>query len=287
MKLSSVFNRGKPVLSFEMFPPKEQSANYALERALKRFKNLLPDFISVTDGAGGTATTSNTLGLAKKVKREKVESLVHLTCIGKTKKEIQFSLEQLKNEGLVNIMALRGDRNPSKPKGDFNFAYELIDYIHSQEMGFDVAAACYPEGHPESESTKKDIDYLKYKVDSGASYLISQLFFDNELFYRFLERIRAFGIEVPICAGIMPVIEKAQTERIIKLSNASVPPKFRKILGKYGDSPIALRDAGITYAADQITDLLASGIDGIHIYTLNNAEMTEHLCATFERVLCA
>jgi methylenetetrahydrofolate reductase (NADPH) len=242
---------------------------------MEEISALKPDFISVTYGAGGTVGHSRTCEIASKIKYDfGIESVAHLTCVNNTKSDIDTNLADLKANGIENILALRGDYIEGvEPKHDFKHASDLCDYIDLTEEYrnfFDLGGACYPEVHGEAKDEVEDILNLKKKVDSGASHLISQLFFDNNAYYRFLERAKIARIDVPIEAGIMPITNKNQITRMVSMSGASLPAKFSKILQKYEDKPEALRDAGIAYAIEQIIDLIANGVDGIHLYTMNS-----------------
>jgi methylenetetrahydrofolate reductase (NADPH) len=278
MNLSTLYQANRTIFSFEIFPPKKDSSKESLSAALLQLKNIRPDFISVTYGAGGNAADSTTEDLAALCKQQcGIEPVAHLTCVNNDKQEIDAILERFRSKGIENILALRGDINPSvPPKNDFRYASDLIAYI-AEKGGFNIAAACYPEVHPEAVSEEEDLENLKRKVDCGASLLISQLFFDNEIFYRFLDKVRAKGIHAPIEAGIMPVVNSKQIKRIVELSGATFPRKFRRILERYGDYPEALRDAGIAYAIDQIVDLVANGVDGVHLYIMNNPYVAQKI----------
>jgi methylenetetrahydrofolate reductase (NADPH) len=249
---------------------------------------LAPDFISVTYGAGGSENNVETLKIASAVKNTYgIESVAHLPCINLTKGDVLKMLDELKMAGVENILALRGDINPDfTPKEDFKYASDLISFI-KENGDFNMIGACYPEGHRESKNIVEDIRHLKTKVDAGADHLISQLFFDNSYFYSFLERAAIVGIKVPIEAGIMPVVNSKQIERMVTLCGAKLPKKFLSIMERYENKPEAMRDAGIAYAIDQIVDLLTYGVDGIHLYTMNNPyiahriyEATHSLLAT-------
>lgn len=283
MKVTEIFEarkkEGKPVLSFEIFPPKKEEALKNIDATLERLCDLHPDFISVTFGAGGSAADNKTIEIAKKIKNTyHTEPIVHLTCLHYGKKEISEMLKYLEDAGVENILALRGDINPDFPiKDDFKYASELVEYIKSQG-NFHISGACYPETHLEAESAVADIRNLKKKVDAGVSHLVSQLFFDNEFFYSFYEKTRIAGIEVPVEAGIMPVTNKAQIERMVNTCGASLPEKFQKILHKYENDKEALFDAGMVYALNQIVDLIANDVDGIHIYTMNNTRVAGRIC---------
>lgn len=270
MRIADKFRKGKAVFSFEVFPPKKTSPIDTVFNALEQMKNLKPDYFSVTYGAGGS-NPENTLEIASKIKNEYgVEALAHLTCINSTKSDIDNVLEGLKAHNIDNILALRGDLVPDvAPKTDFKFANELCSYI-KQKGGFNLAGACYPEVHIDASNQVEDILNLKKKVEAGADFLITQLFFDNSVFYRFLEHTKIAGIDIPIEAGIMPVTNKKQIERMVSMCGVSLPSKFAKIMQKYENNPEALRDAGIAYSIEQIVDLLANDVDGIHLYTMNN-----------------
>ena len=201
-----------------------------------------------------------------------------------TREEVLTVLGRLQEAGIENVLALRGDRNPDfPPKEDFLHADELVSFIH-RRGDFGVSAACYPEGHPESPDLITDVRYLKQKVDAGAQHLVSQLFFDNDDFFRFLERCRIAGIEVPIEAGIMPVLNRSSIERMVSLCGASMPRKLTRILARYGDHPAALREAGMAYAIDQIADLMAAGVDGIHLYTMNNPAVAKQISESISSI---
>jgi methylenetetrahydrofolate reductase (NADPH) len=286
MHIAQFFAQKKPVISFEIFPPKRDEALRNIDSTLEILTDLKPDFISVTFGAGGSVTNSKTVEIADKIKRNYgIESVAHLTCLNYSKAEILEMIADLKAHDINNILALRGDHNPNlEPKNDFKHASDLIEFVKAHsDLG--ISAACYPEGHPEAKDLSSDVVNLKHKVDVGAQHLVSQLFFDNELFFKFLELCHAASISVPIEAGIMPVINKAQIERMVTLCGASLPLKFRRILDKYADNPEALFDAGIAYATSQIIDLLASGVDGIHIYTMNNPKVAMKICESIKNVI--
>ena len=276
MKLCKLFGQGKTVFSCEVFPPRKSSPVDSIYKTLDGLKDIRPDFISVTFGAGGSsAVNQSTAEIASIIQnRYGIPSMAHLTCVGADREDVDRILAQLKADGVDNVLALRGDVNPDyPPKTDFAHAGDLIAYIR-EHSDIGISAACYPEGHPESPDPVSDIRYLKEKVDAGAQHLVSQLFFDNEDFYRFLERCRIAGISVPIEAGIMPVLSAASIQRMVSLCGASMPRKLTRLLARYGDHPKALREAGIAYAIDQIADLVAGGADGIHLYTMNDPEVS-------------
>lgn len=279
MKIESKFQKKKPVLSFEIFPPKRDKAIQNIDETLAILSELNPDFISVTFGAGGSHTDNQTVELAKRIKQQYgIDPLVHLTCLNSSKFEICELLEELKEAEIDSILALRGDKNPAvEEKQDFRYASDLVKFIR-QYGDFSISGACYPECHTESKNKIEDIAYLKEKVDSGVQHLISQLFFDNNAFYSFQEHIQIAGMHVPVEAGIMPVINKAQIERMVTLCGASLPEKFSRVMHKYEDNKEALFDAGMAYASNQIVDLLAHDVDGIHIYTMNNPIVAKRIC---------
>lgn len=268
----------KTIFSFEIFPPKKNMPIDTIYNTLDELKDLKPDFISVTFGAGGSENCDNALGIAKRIKDEcKVESVIHMPCINMTKADAKYCLDQFQSAGIENILALRGDRVEGKePCNDFPHASDLINFIRAYDSirtdgkYFKIFGACYPELHPQSPSVYDDIDNLKKKVDAGANHLLSQLFFDNEKFFRFQERCQIKGINVPIEAGIMPATNKKSIERMVSMTNAVLPKKFTDMMDRYGDNPDAIRDAGIAYAIDQIVDLVTHGVSGIHLYTMNN-----------------
>lgn len=286
MNTSRLFQK-KTVFSFEVFPPKKTSSLGTVYRALEQMRGLSPDFISVTYGAAGRGG-GRTVEIASDVKnRYGIESVAHLPCVGLTKNDVLEALASLKRNGIENILALRGDVNPdSVPRTDFPHASDLVAFI-KKTGSFNVIGACYPEGHPESGGLDRDVQNLKIKVDAGADQLISQLFFDNGRFYSFLDRAGSAGIHVPIQAGIMPVTNKKQIERMVSLSGATLPKKFMKIMDRYGDNPVAMRDAGIAYAIDQIVDLIAQGVDGIHLYTMNDAYVAAKITEAVTNLLKA
>ena len=270
MKVKDKF-KDKTVFSFEVFPPKKTSSIDVIYQTLGELGGLRPDFISVTFGAGGSGNSRFALDIASKIKESGIIPVLHLPCINFTKEEIDATLAEAEKRGIDHIPALRGDINPDiPPVKDFLHASDLISYLRSKG-DFDIAGACYPECHPDAETLEEDIENLRIKVDAGADHLITQLFFDNDSFYDFRDKAAAAGINVPIEAGIMPVVNKNMIERMVTTCGASLPRKFVKIMQRYEHNPEALRDAGIAYAINQIVDLAASGVDGIHLYTMNNA----------------
>ena len=279
MKITDIHEKKKNVLSFEIFPPKKDEELKNIDATLEILCDLKPDFISVTFGAGGSSNNNKTIAIAKKIKEVyHVEPVVHLTCLCYDKAEIDEFTKVLQAEGIENILALRGDRNPNVPeKHDFAHASDLITYV-KQNHDFCIAGACYPECHPESADRVEEMRHLKKKVDAGAEVLLSQLFFDNNYFYRFVEDCRIAGIDVPVTPGIMPVINAAQIKRMVTMCGASLPERFEKIIQRYGDNKTALFDAGMAYALSQMIDLLANDVDGLHLYTMNNPVVARRIC---------
>ena len=271
MKISDILNEEGIHISFEVFPPKTDIGFQKVLEATDRIAELNPSYISVTYGAGG-GTSKNTAKIAAHIKEDLgVESLTHLTCASSTKKEVQAVIENLKSLGIENILALRGDIPegmvfPSEDR--YHYAFELVEAIR-RSGNFCIGAACYPEGHVENEHKADDIRYLKQKVDSGVDFLTTQMFFDNDIHYNFLYRIREAGITVPVLPGIMPITSAAQMKRSQELSGTVFPKRFLSILDRFGDYPEAMMQAGIAYATDQIIDLLANGVRNIHVYSMN------------------
>lgn len=286
MKISEIYKKGKRSLSFEIFPPKKDSELKNIDETLEVLCELKPDFISVTFGAGGSSNCNRTIELAKKIKYEyQVEPVVHLTCLSYSKPEIDEFSEVLKKEGIQNVLALRGDKNPDiQEKEDFKHASDLMEYLRQKES-FCIAGACYPECHPESENRVSEMKYLRKKVKSGAEVLLSQLFFDNHCFFRFVEDCRIAGLEVPVIPGIMPVINAAQIKRMVTMCGASFPERFQKIIHRYEDNKDALFDAGMSYALSQIIDLLVNDIEGIHLYTMNNPVVARKICEGIRNII--
>ncbi len=286
MKISEIHQQKKNVLSFEIFPPKKDEELKNIDETLGILSELQPDFISVTFGAGGSSNHNRTIELAKKIRDEyHIEPVVHLTCLCYDKKEIDEFSKVLMAEGIQNVLALRGDRNPNlQEKEDFKHASELITYL-KQKGDFCVSGACYPECHPESANRVEELRNLKKKVDAGAEVLLSQLFFENDYFYRFVDDCRIAGIDVPVTPGIMPVINAAQIKRMVTLCGASLPTKFERIIHKYEDNKQALFDAGMSYALSQIIDLLANDVDGIHLYTMNNPVVARRICEGIKNII--
>lgn len=278
--IKDIFSQKESVLSFEVFPPKKETNYESVKRAIDEIGKIDIDYMSVTYGAGGS-TSKNTAQIATHIQDDLgVRALAHLTCISATKADIQSSLADLKSRGIKNILALRGDipqdSGYSDPK-EYSYASELAEDI-KKFGGFCVGGACYPEGHPNSQTQDEDIENLKRKVDAGCEFLVTQLFFDNELFYDFRDKAAAKGINVPITAGIMPLTAASQIQRMCALSGGAVMPrKFTRMFAKYESNPVALKQAGIAYAVDQICDLMSNDVDGIHLYTMNKPDVAEKI----------
>lgn len=286
MKISEIYRKNKKSLSFEVYPPKTDRGFENIDKTLAILCELNPDFISVTFGAGGSSNCNRTIELAKKIKQEyHVEPVVHLTCLHYNKVEIDEFARILADEGIQNVLALRGDRNSDiAEKGDFKHASDLISYLRPKSE-FCLLGACYPECHPESESRVSEIRHLKEKVTAGAEVLLSQLFYDNEQFFRFVEDCRIAGINVPVIPAIMPVIDASKIKRMIAKCGAAFPMRLQKIVDRYETNEEALFDAGMSYALSQMIDLIASDMDGIHLYTMNNPLIAQRICEGIRHII--
>lgn len=285
MKISEIFNQKKPSLSFEVFPPKNSEAYESVKTSIEKIALLKPDFMSVTYGAGGGTSVFTSQIAADIQKKFGVSSLAHLTCISSNKEAVKKQLEVLKENGVENILALRGDILPDAPKNrEFEHASDLIKEIKS--FGdFCIGGACYPEGHPDSPTQKEDIVHLKEKVDCGLSFLTTQMFFDNNILYNFLYKIREAGITVPIVAGIMPVTHAKQIKRICELSGTVLPRRFTAIIDRFGNDEQKMTEAGIAYATDQIIDLYANGVNAVHVYSMNKPYVAEKILENLSCIL--
>lgn len=275
MKISDLYKRNQPVLSAEVFPPKESGTMEGVIRALKAIKNFSPDFVSITYGAGGKGSGSTADVASVAFDAFGMETVAHLTCVNMTEDKLEAQLETLKRKGIYCVLALRGDLGEGDFLPRFTYASELTGYIKRRYPEFSVLGACYPEGHYQASSLSLDIDNLKRKIDAGAEALITQLFFDNAYFRTFSDKIKAKGITVPMSAGIMPVTSAAQIKRMVSMCGASIPEKLAKIIARYsGESLVA---AGIEYAAAQAEELAKDGADGIHVYTMNRGECADKI----------
>lgn len=289
MKLTRLFENHTRSLSFEVFPPKTDDVYDGVKTATEEIAKLRPAFMSVTYGAGG-GTSKYTLEIAKNLKdRFGVESLAHLTCVSSTRETVRARIEDFKAAGIENVMALRGDIPQAMLSEDrSNWAYRhAVDLVRElKERGeFCIGGACYPEVHPESANQKEDIKYLKEKVEAGCEFLTTQMFFDNNLLYNFLYKIREAGITVPIVAGIMPITNAKQVERALTLSGSFMPQRFKSLVDKFGGDPAAMKQAGIAYATDQIIDLYANGIEHVHVYSMNKPDVAEKIQANLSAIL--
>lgn len=286
MKLSELFAQKKPTLSFEVFPPKTDDKYETVKFAAEKIAALKPDYMSVTYGAGG-GTSDYTVSVAADILNNyNVTPLAHLTCVSSDKQKIIAQLKALKDNNIENILALRGDipKNPNSSAGEYKYAAQLIRDIKS--MGdFCIGGACYPESHVESSTSAEDIKYLKEKVDTGCDFLTTQMFFDNNILYSFLYKIREAGITVPVVAGIMPVTNGNQIKRICELSGTYLPQRFKSIVDKFGSDPAAMTQAGVAYATDQIIDLLANGVNAVHVYSMNKPEVAAAIQANLSKII--
>ena len=290
MKLSTILNSKRPTLSFEVFPPKQDTGFAEVEAAVREIAKLRPSFMSVTYGAGGS-TNRATLAIAEEINRNLgVPTLAHLTCVGATKESIAEKAAAFHAAGIENIMALRGDlpvgdtAEENAPR-DFPHAVDLVRELRESGFDFCIGGACYPEVHPESADQKTDILFLKEKVNAGCDFLTTQMFFDNNMLYNFLYKIREAGISVPVVAGIMPITNAGQIRRAIKLSGAMVPQRFRALVDRFGENPAAMKQAGIAYATDQIIDLLANGVEHIHVYSMNKPDVAATIAGNLSEIL--
>lgn len=285
MKIRDILAQEKPVLSFEVFPPKRDDAYEVVEKAASEIAKLSPSFMSVTYGAGG-GTSKHTVDIAAGLaKHYGVTSMAHLSCVSSTREHVRSMVEQFKENGIENILALRGDiPADGHVEKDYRYASELV--LELKRMGdFCIGGACYPEGHPESKNKEEDILHLKEKVDAGCDFLTTQMFFDNNLFYNFLYRIRDKGIRVPVVAGIMPVTNAKQIRRILSMSETYLPMRFKMLLDKFGDNPAAMKQAGIAYTTEQIIDLVANDVHAIHIYSMNRPDVAEQIKKSLSEII--
>ena len=286
-KIRDILKDQTPQVSFEIFPPKTDAGYDSVLSAAEKIAALKPSFISVTYGAGG-GTSKNTVSIASHIKDDfGVTSLAHLTCVSSTREEVHQVIDKLKEKKIDNILALRGDipqESEFPLPNHYQYAYELIEDIKSQG-DFCIGAACYPEGHVETEHKKDDISNLKTKVDCGVDFLTTQMFFDNNILYNFLYRAREKGVTVPVIPGIMPVTNANQVKRILSMSGTNLPERFKAIVDRFGDNPKAMQQAGIAYATDQIIDLFANGINHVHVYSMNKPEVAAAIQANLSEIL--
>lgn len=286
MKITDLLNEDKVTLSFEVFPPKTSSKYENVLKVAEKIASLNPSFMSVTYGAGG-GTSAHTVALAKDIhEKYDVEVMAHLTCVSSTREHVESMVEQFKENGIENIMALRGDIPKDGQVGeDYQYACQLIKEL-KEKGDFCIGAACYPEGHVESPSIKEDIQHLKEKVEAGADFLTTQMFFDNNVFYNFLYKIKEAGINVPVVAGIMPIANAKQVSRAVQMSGTSIIPyRFKMMVDAFGDNPEIMKQAGIIYASEQIIDLIANGVKHIHVYTMNKPDIAEGIMNNISEIL--
>ena len=289
MKIKDLLQNKKVTFSCEIFPPKAGADMSRMDEIIREIAALHPDFISVTSGAGGS-TSKRTVEIASKIQDTYgIPAMAHLTCVSSTKEEVVTMLDRIEENHIENILALRGDipqdMDFPSPR-HYRYACELIQDIRSQKGDrFCIGGACYPEGHVECEHKEDDIDYLKQKVESGCDFLTTQMFFDNNVFYNFLYRIMAKGIQVPVVAGVMPVTNSRQIKRSCELSGTTLPPRFKAIADTFSDKPLAMKQAGIAYATEQIIDLLSNGVNHIHLYTMNNPEIAAKIMDNLSGIL--
>ncbi len=290
MKLTEIFEKNTPHLSFEVFPPKTTTSFESVMAATEEIARLKPSFMSVTYGAGG-GTSQYTLDIAKNIKASYgVPTLAHLTCVSSTKDTVALMIERIKDAGIQNVMALRGDipaemQSEDRSSWTYRHATDLIRELKESGADFCIGAACYPEIHPESADQKEDIKYLKEKVDAGCDFLTTQMFFDNNLLYNFLYKIREAGITVPVIPGIMPITNAKFVERSVKLSGSFVPQRFKSLVDKFGSDPEAMKQAGIAYATDQIIDLYANGITNVHVYSMNKPDVAQKIQSNLSAII--
>ena len=290
MKISELLKNESLSLSFEVFPPKTETAFDSVKTATEEIARLRPAFMSVTYGAGG-GTSRYTLDIARDIKaRYGVPTLAHLTCVSSTRQTVRERIADMKAAGIQNVMALRGDipagmENAERGGWDYHHAVELVRELKESDADFCVGGACYPEIHPESADQKTDIRYLKEKVDAGCEFLTTQMFFDNNLLYNFLYKIREAGITVPIIPGVMPITNGGQIERAMKLSGSFMPQRFKSLVDKFGHDPDAMKQAGIAYATDQIIDLYANGITNVHVYSMNKPDVAAKIQSNLSAIL--
>ena len=278
MKITQLLQRDKLALSMEVYPHKTETAFESVKAATEEIAKLRPAFMSVTYGAGG-GTSQYTLDIAQNIKTlYHLPTVANLTCVSSTRETVQEKIAAIKAAGIENVLALRGDippgrENEDRSAWDYRHAIDLVRELKTADPNFCVGGACYPEVHPESANQAQDIAFLREKVDAGCEFLTTQMFFDNNLLYNFLYKIRQAGITVPVIPGIMPITNANQVERALKLSGSQVPQRFKALVDKFGDDPAAMKQAGIAYATDQIIDLYANGINLVHVYTMNKPDV--------------
>ena len=275
MRICDLYDRKKPVISLEVFPPKKGTGLEGIVNTIAKLRDLQPDFVSVTYSAGGSGSTDKTLDLCAMIRNTYgMEALAHLTCLNSTREDVDHYVGRLKEAGIENIMALRGDLSDDLQEGweqraQYRYASDLISDLATRHPGFCIGGAAYPEGHLEADSLDASLLHMKEKVEAGAQFLVTQLFFDNSAYFRFLDKAHALGVSAPISAGIMPILSRSQIERMIFMCGVSLPAEIVKILYRYDSDDEGLMQAGIEYSARQIRELIEHGVDGVHIYTMN------------------
>ncbi len=290
VKIIDILKQEQMSLSFEVFPPKKETSYESVKQATEKIAEFHPSFMSVTYGAGG-GTSKYTLDMARNIETKfNVPMLAHLTCVSSDKATVAQRIQEMKEAGIHNVMALRGDMTPEmealpRDKWDYHYAVELVSQLKESSADFCIGAACYPEIHPESPNQREDIQHLKEKVEAGADFLTTQMIFDNNLFFNFMYKLREAGITVPVLPGIMPITNANQVERAIKLSGSFMPQRFRAVVDRFGSDPQAMKQAGIAYATDQIIDLYANGITNVHIYSMNKPDVAESILNNLSCIL--
>lgn len=290
MKISDILKNKELSISFEVFPPKADTAFESVKAAVEKIAELSPSFMSVTYGAGG-GTSRYTIDIAKEIEqRFNVPMIAHLTCVSSTRENVDDMIKEMADAGIKNVMALRGDLTPElinsdRSNWDYNYAIDLVRQLKESNYDFCIGGACYPEIHPESTDSKEDIKHLKEKVDAGCDFLTTQMFFDNNLLYSFLYKIREAGITVPVVPGIMPITNARQVEHAIKLSGSFMPQRFKSIVDRFGNDDASMLQAGVAYATDQIIDLFANGINHVHVYSMNKPQVAASIVANLSDIL--
>ncbi len=290
MKIIDLLNQKQLSVSIEVFPPKTESAFQEVASAVEEIAELHPAYMSVTYGAGG-GTSRYTLEIAKKIKEvHGVPTLAHLTCVSSTRESVCERIREMKEAGIENVMALRGDilaemADSDRSAWDYRYAVDLVRELKEENPDFCIGAACYPEVHPDSANQSADLSYLKEKVDAGCDFLTTQMFFDNNLLYNFLYKLRERGVTVPVVPGVMPITNARQIERAVHLSGSFVPQRFKSLLDKFGSDPAAMMQAGIAYATDQIIDLYANGITNVHVYSMNKPQVAKRILENLSDIL--
>ena len=290
MKISEILKKDELTISFEVFPPKKETSYENVRIATEKIAALKPSFMSVTYGAGG-GTSNYTIGIAKNIRdKYQVPIMPHLTCISSTRERVRDQIAAIREAGIENVMALRGDipavlLDADRSEWAYHYAVELIRELREDSADFCIGGACYPEVHPESRNQREDILHLKEKVEAGVDFLTTQMVFDNSLFFNFLYKLREAGVNVPVLPGIMPITNGNQVEKAIKLSGSFMPQRFKSLVDKFGDDPDAMKQAGIIYAADQIIDLYANGITHVHVYSMNKPAVAEGILDALKGML--